>query len=56
MENGAMSAAKNFSSKWSVSINELTARKLNIWRRVKGNFKEQIWRQELSSFIKSHVI
>jgi len=30
MENGATSAAKHFSSKWSVSINELTARKLNI--------------------------
>jgi len=30
MENGAMSAAKHFSSKWGISIIELTARKLNI--------------------------
>jgi len=30
MENGATNAAKHFPLKWSVSINELTARKLNI--------------------------
>jgi len=30
MENGAMSATKHFSSKWSVSIYESTVRKLNI--------------------------
>ena len=29
-ENGATSAAKHFSSKWSVSINESTARRLKI--------------------------
>jgi len=30
MENGTMSTAKHFSSKWSVSINKSTTRKLNI--------------------------
>jgi len=30
MENGAMSAANHFSSKWSISINKSTARILNI--------------------------
>jgi len=32
MENdSAMSAAKHFSSKWSININESTVRKLNIY-------------------------
>jgi len=30
LENGAMSAMKHFSSKWSISINGSTAIKLNI--------------------------